>query len=255
MRAFCLQAALVLLFGVAFCAFCAVGPSGASAPAADNLPAISVTDEEVDPEAPNVVINAPKVVQVGDMIVVDVSGSNGAGFDWEVIPAPPSVRLFNDGQVMCAATGPKAGKYLFIVSCARDGRSNVKTHVVNVRGNEPPVPDKPGVNVASKVRGWCEGIESPTQRDDAMKLAQAFASLATVIEGGAFENPAELVIATKAATKGALGANLKHWLPLLDGLMVELKAMAQAGMLQDISAHAPVWKAVAQGLNEYAQQL
>jgi hypothetical protein len=88
-----------------------------------------------------------------------------------------------------------------------------------------------------------------------MKLAQAFASMATVIEGGAFENPAELVVATKAATKDALGDNLKHWLPLLDGLMVELKAMAQAGMLPDISAHAPVWKAVAQGLNEYAQQL
>lgn len=251
MRTVCLQLGLILLFGITFCV---VGPSD-TVPANDNLPAVVAGDDEVDPEAANVVIDAPKAVQVGDMIVVDVSGSIGGGFDWEVIPAPPSVRLFNDGKVMCAATGPTSGEYLFIISCARDGQSNVKTHVVTVLGNGPVVPDKPGVNIASKVLVWCSGVESPTPRDDAMKLAQAFASMATVIEGGAFENPAELVVATKAATKDALGDNLKHWVPLLDGLMNELKTMAQAGMLQDISAHAPVWKAVAQGLNEYAQQL
>jgi hypothetical protein len=243
---------VLLLCGILFCA---AGPIAATAPANDNLPTVVASDDEIDPEAANVVIDAPKAVQVGDMIVVDVSGSHGGGFSWEVIPAPPSVRLFNDGQVMCAATGPTSGEYLFIVSCALDGQSNVKTHVVKVLGNEPIVPDQPGVNVASKVLDWCAGIQSPTLRDDALKLSQAFASLATVIEGGAFENPAELVVATKAATKEALGDNLQQWIPLLDGLMRELKAMAQAGMLQDIGAHASVWKAVAEGLNDYAQQL
>jgi hypothetical protein len=224
-------------------------------PAHDNLPAVVLGDDEVDPEAPCVVINAPKVVNVGDMIVVDVSASNGTGFDWEVVPEPPNMRIFNDGKVMCAATGPGTNEYRFIIACAIDGKANVKTHVVKVIGNGPIVPDQPGVNVASKVLDWCAGIKSPTQRDDALKLSQAFASLATVIEGGAFENPAELVVATKAATKEALGDNLQQWIPLLDGLMRELKAMAQAGMLQDIGAHASVWKAVAEGLNDYAQQL
>jgi hypothetical protein len=245
---------MVLLLGVLFTSILVPMSATDEVPAPDNLPAVVLNDED-DPEAPCVVLVAPKVVKVGDMIVVDVSDSVGGGFDWEIVPDLPDARIFNDGRTMCAATGPIATEYLIIVGCASNGKSDVKTHVVKVIGNGPIVPDQPGVNVPNKVLDWCEGIESPTQRDDALKLSQAFASLATVIEGGAFENPAELVVATKAATKEALGDNLQHWIPLLDGLMRELKAMAQAGMLQDIEAHAPVWKAVAEGLNDYAQQL
>lgn len=227
---------------------------GAQAPpAANNMP-MAVLGAD-DPDAPNVVINAPTVVKVGDMIVVDVSESNGAGFDWKVVPEPSDMRIFNDGKVMCAATGPSPVEYLFIVSCALDGKSSVKTHVVKVEANIPVVPDQPGNDVAEKVAIWCAGIESPTKRDDAMKLAQSFASLATVIEGGAFDTPAEIVVATKTATRDALGGRLEAWVPLLDGLTIELKAMAQAGMLQDTESHAPVWSAVAEGLNAYAQSL
>lgn len=225
-------------------------------PAAGNLPAAVLGDDEtVDPEAPNVVIEAPSTVKVGDMIVVDVSTSNGGGFDWEVVPEPLNMRIFNDGKVMCAATGPKSVEYLFIVSCAHNGKSDVKTHTVIVVGSKPLVPDRPGENVAEKVLAWCAGVESPMLRDDALKLAQSFASLATVIESGAFDTPNEIVIATKTTNRDALGDNLQYWVPLFDGLMVELKAMAQVGMLPDAISHAPVWKAVAEGLSTYANQL
>jgi hypothetical protein len=131
----------------------------------------------------------------------------------------------------------------------------VKTHVVKVELDVPPVPDQPGEGLAEKVVTWCAGIESPTKRDDAMKLAQSFASLAVVIEGGAFDTPTEIVVATKTASRDALGDNLEAWVPLLDGLTTELKAMAQAGMLQSTESHAPVWSAVAEGLSKYAESL
>lgn len=253
MKLFTRSLLAILLMCVLSAMMGAQAPPADSLPAADNLPTTVLGAD--DPDAPNVVINAPVVVKVGDMIVVDVSESNGAGFDWKVVPEPPDMRIFNDGKIMCAATGPSPIEYLFIVSCALDGKSNVKTHVVKVEANTPIIPDQPGQRVAEKVAEWCADIESPTKRDDAMKLAQAFASLATVIEGGAFDTPDEVVAATKAATRDALGDNLEVWVPLLNGLTTELKAMAQVGLLQDTESHAPVWSAVAEGLSKYAESL
>ena len=224
----------------------------------DYTPAVVFGDEDDGTpreDKPEVVIEAPSKVKVGEMIVVDVSKSQGEGFDMKIIPEPPQIRVFEDGKVVCTATGSKATEYLFIISCALNGQSDVKTHVVKVVGVEPVVPDQPGKNIPEKVLGWCEGVESPTTRDDAMKLAQSFASIATVIESGAFADPGEIVAATKTSNRDALGDNLQYWVPLLDGMMVELKAMADAGMLPDAQSHAPVWEDVAKGLRTFAAQL
>lgn len=210
---------------------------------------------QVEEDGPNVVINAPDKVKVGDMIIVDLSGSVGAGFDMIIKPLPPQVRVFDDGKVVVTATGYKTTEYLFIVSCALDGKSDVKLHSVKVIGPQPVVPVNPGENIPQKVLSWCEGIDSPTPRDDALKLSQSFASLASVIENGTFSTPGEIVAATKTSNRDALGTNLEYWMPLLDGLMNELKAMAKENMLPDAESHGPVWRAVAEGLKAYADQL
>jgi hypothetical protein len=206
-------------------------------------------------DKPEVVIEAPAKVKVGDMIVIDLSGSIGGGFDVIVMPELPSARLFDDGKVIVSGTGYKTQEYLVIVSCALDGASDVKTHVIKVVGTQPAVPDNPGRDIPSKVLSWCDGVDSPTPRDDALKLAQSFASLATVIENDTFADTREVIAATKTSNRDALGTNLEYWVPLLDGLMGELKAMAAAGMLPDAQAHGPVWRAVSEGLKAYAEQL
>lgn len=204
---------------------------------------------------PQVVINAPDKIKVGDMIVIDLSQSQGGGFDVIVQPALPSARTFDDGKVIVSGTGYKTQDYLVIVSCALDGQSDVKTHTIKVIGPQPVIPVNPGENIPQKVLSWCDGVDSPTLRDDAMKLAQSFASLATVIENGTFQDASEIVAATKTSNRDALGANLEYWVPLAEGLMNELKAMAKAGLLPDAQAHGPVWRAVSEGLKEYANQL
>jgi len=206
-------------------------------------------------DQPEVVIEAPSSVKVGDMIVVDLSNSIGGGFDLVIIPEPPQVRVFNDGKVIVTASGYETTEYLFIASCALNGQSDVKTHRVRVIGPEPAKPSDPGENLVEKVLSWCETVDSPTPRDDALKLAQSFSSLATVINNGTFNTAAEIVSATKTSNRDALGSNLKYWVPLLDGLMNELRAMSDVGMLPDPMAHGPVWDAVSEGLKEYAKQL
>jgi hypothetical protein len=202
-----------------------------------------------------VVIKAPDKVKIGDMIVIDLSESIGAGFDYKVIPEPPGLRVFNDGKTIVCGTGDKNVTYLFIVSCALAGDSNIKTHEIKVYGADTGPPLHPGENIVGKVQEWCEDVQSPTKRDDALKLAQSFASVAIIIEQDSFSSASELVQATATSNREALNGNIAHWTPVLNELMQELKAMAETGQLSDVKSHAQVWREVAQGLREYANSL
>lgn len=192
-------------------------------------------------------------VKVGDMIVIDLSESLGGGFDYHVEPMPPDLRTFNNGKVIVCGTGDKNVTYTFSLSCALNGDSDINVIKVKVTGAPAPGPPAdPGENIVEKVKDWASEVDSPTKRDDALALAQSFSSVAIVIEQNTFSTPAELVKATATSNRDALGDNLEHWTPLLDGLMSELKAMAQLGKLGDVRDHAVIWKEVAQGLREYA---
>lgn len=214
---------------------------------------ISGNDEDTKAE---VNIKAPDRVRVGDLIIIDLSESLGAGFDYKVMPKPPGLRIFDDGRTIVCGTGDKNTEYLFIVSCALDGDSDIQTHIIKVYGASKPGPSpNPGENVIGKVKDWCDSVTSPTQRDDAIRLAQSFASVAVIIEQDTFGSAADLIEATATSNRGALGDNLSHWTPLLDSLMKELKLMAEVGKLPDIKAHAQVWKDVASGLRAYAESI
>ena len=202
-----------------------------------------------------VVIQGPDKVKVGDLIVLDLSDSLGAGFDYQVIPEPPGLQVFNNGRTIVCGTGDENIEYLFMISCALDGDSDIKTHIVRVYGAVVGPPPSPGQNMVQKVKDWCDDVDSPNKHDDAIALAQSFSSVAIIIEQNTFSDPAELVRATSTSNRDALRDNLEHWTPLLDSLMMELKAMSDAGQLPDIQSHVRIWKDVAQGLREYAANM
>lgn len=203
-----------------------------------------------------VVIKAPDKVKVGDMIIVDLSESLGGGFDYAVEPTPPGLRTFNKGKIIVCGTGDKNVTYTFSVSCALAGDSDIGIHKIKVTGAQAPGPPvNPGQNIIEKVKDWASEIESPTLRDDAIKLAQSFSSVSIIIEQGTFESTKALITATATSNRDAVSGNLEHWTPLLDSLMRELKAMAQLGILSDVTDHARIWKEVAQGLREFADKL
>lgn len=201
-------------------------------------------------------IVAPDKVKVGDMIVVDLSGSLGKGFDYEVDPMPPQLRTFDNGKIIVCGTGNKNITYTFMVSCALNGDSDIAIHKIKVTGAQAPGPTPdPGENIIEKVKEWASEVESASKRDDAIKLAQSFASIAVIIDQGTFSTPTELVKATAISNRDALGGKLGNWAPLLDSLMIELRTLDQLGKLSDVKSHAYIWKDVATGLREYADTL
>lgn len=201
-------------------------------------------------------IKAPTKVKVGDAIFLDLSESIGGGFDYTVEPMPPGLRTFDGGKIIVCGTGNKNVTYTFMVSCALAGDSDIKVHKIKVTGaaSGPVSPDS-SMTMVEKVMEWADLVESPTKRDDAMKLAQSFASVAIIIDQGTFTTAEEIVRATATSNREALNGNLSHWAPFLDNLMRELAAMAKAGQLPEAKSHAGVWKDVAQGLKEYASTI
>jgi len=201
-------------------------------------------------------IRAPDKVKIGDMIIIDLSESLGGGFDYAVEPIPPALLFFNDDRLIICGTGNKNLTYTFMISCALDDDSDIGVHKIKVTGSQAPgPPPEPGKNIVEKVKDWAGDVDSPDKRDDAIKLAQSFSSVAIVIEQDTFNTPAELVQAASTSNRDALGSNLENWTPFLDSLMQELKAMAKLGELNNVKDHAQIWKEVAQGLREYAETL
>lgn len=245
------------MFAAAFLAVTLVMGGFSSTPCAgDRRPAVATPTTQQNEAKAEVVINAPDRIKVGDLIVVDLSDSIGDGFDYEVIPEPPGLKVFDNGKTLVCGTGDENTKYLFIISCALEGDSDIKTHTVTVYGApQPGPPPNPGENMVEKVTSWCQDVDSPSKRDDALKLAQSFSSVAVIIEQDTFSSASELVKATSTSNRDALNGNLEYWTPLLDALMNELKAMAAAGKLPDVKSHAKVWREVANGLREYAATL
>jgi len=200
-------------------------------------------------------IKAPDKVNVGDVIIVDLSESLGGGFDYEVSPMPPGLMTFDNGKVIVCGTGDKNTTFTFMVSCALNGDSDLQVHKIRVVGSQPQVPPTPGNNLVSKVKEWAELVESDNKHDDAIKLAQSFSSVASIIDQDTFDTAQDLIRATATSNRDALNGNLPNWAPLLDGLMSELRSMQSTGLLPNVMSHAPVWRQVAQGLKEYAETL
>lgn len=230
-------AVIALLLGVC-------GVSAVTTKAVDATDAVSNTSL--------VKIDGPIVAKAGQLIVLDVSKSNATSFTWVVEP-PTANFLVIDGGKRAVFSHGSPGEFLFIVAGAKDGEVGVTTHRIKVEGGQPPFPNVDGI--AAKIPLWCESVVSDNKKDEALKLAQSFASVASIVDSGVVMTPEDVVLSTKNANRDALGENINKWVPLLEALQGELKSMSAAGTLSDTASHAKVWRDIAEGLRQYANTL
>lgn len=200
----------------------------------------------LDPHAASIVLVAPDQVAPSQLVVLDVSGSIASSYKWEVVPASSNFMVIDDGKrAVFSAAG---GEYLFIIAAAKGDSVDVKTHKIKVEGSVP------STSLKGKVIEWAKQVNSPTKRDDLIRLSQSFASVASTVEVGGL-NPENILQATKQSNQQALGSNVYFWQPLFEHLQAELKAQAEAGNLNDAESHVKAWRAIADGLADYAKTL
>lgn len=204
--------------------------------------------QDAAPATAKVVLKAPDKAKVGQLVVLDVSESDAASFKW-VLNSKTTNFLVIDGGKRAVFSAEAGGDFTFVVAASKGDTVDVVIHTIKVAGGTPSLTD----DLPTRVAGWCESVESPTKRDDALKLAQSFSSLSSIIKPEM--TPEDIIEATKNSNRDALGDNLKHWTPFLDGLGAEMTKLSAAGQLNDAEAHKRVWKAIADALGEYAKTL
>jgi len=195
-----------------------------------------------------VILKAPDKAKVGQLVVLDVSGSMASSFAWETRTKTNNFLVIEGGKkAVFSAEAP--GEFTFVVAVAKGDTVDVVIHTVKITGGQPSPTD----DLVTRVASWCELVQSPTKRDDALKLSQSFSSLSAVIKPDM--TPEDIIDITKNSNRDALGENLTHWAPFLDGLGGEMTKLSTAGRLTDAESHKRVWKAIADALGEYAKTL
>jgi len=203
-------------------------------------------------ESAKLVIEGPTKVKAGDLVVLSVEKSRAATFKWIVIPSTTNYLVIDNGKRVVFSSGSsQIPEFKFIVACSLGDTCDVAVHTVTVIGQTTEIVD----SFESKIAGWCESVKSDTKRDDILKLAQSFSSVAMIMEGGTLVTPTDIVNATFKSNKDALGDKLDAWLPFREGLANELRQMSANGKLADTAAHLQVWKIIAGSLRNYAQKL
>ena len=197
----------------------------------------------------DVSIDVPSKVDVGDLIIVDVSKSKGKGFKFIILPEPKQSRLDSSGTVMYIGTGTKVKKYQIIVSCASGDESDVKMKYVTVRG----VGGILNQSLTELICEACKDVQSDDPTGDALKLSQSFSTMSLDTD---VQDVPSLMKKTKTSNQDALGENHQHWEGVRSQISAYLKALASAGKLKpaDLEAHKAIWREVAGALAQFAKE-
>lgn len=204
--------------------------------------------------AGTVEILAPDKIKPGELVILSVDGE-ATSFSWQVIPETDNFLAIDGGRRAVFCNGVP-GEFIFVLAFARGGVVEVKMHTITVVGSAPSPKPLPIDAFQTKVASWCEGVESPTKRDDAMKLSQSFISVSATISSGVVKEPKDILEITRTSNQSALGEDgIKRWEPFLEALRSELNAMSSGGKLGDANAHAQMWRAIGEALRAYAETL
>lgn len=152
-----------------------------------------------------------------------------------------------DGLKMAFIPGPQSGSYTMI--------AGTQFYTVTSAGQPGPTPPTPPVpqpltGLAKQVYDWATELGPKDIRAaDAKALAKAMEATAAQIGAGAIKTKDEIIQATAAANRAAIGENRRTvWLPFFTKLMAYLDAESTAGRLTATDQYAAAWRDIAKGL-------
>lgn len=237
-------------------------PAASMATNADEFQILRGEDNFQPDQIARVIISAPEVAEIGELVRFDLSESVAQAFKWIMVPETVDFETYCDGQ-RAVFSARKPGSYMFIVGCAYDSTVDVATHIVIVKGSlddpdDPDDPDdvypnitKPDTNASFDqwVSYWCS--INKCSKNETEKLAGSFESIATQIAAGILQKVDDIIKTTAEANREALGESLSDWLPVLQKFQATMKKLAEQGKLSTPDQHQALWAEIAKGLRYY----
>jgi hypothetical protein len=198
--------------------------------------------QEVPEAQAKLVLVAPSVARVGELVRFDVSESVADSFEWRLVPQTPDFEVYAGGQ-RAVFSARMEGDYQFIIACAKNGTVDVIYHVLHVEG-PPPMPTDDRLDEWIPFWFWAENLP----KSEALALADSFEAIAG--RADELEQPIDWIKATAEANREVLGDRIDAWGPLLDKIGAALRARAENGALNTPEEHAAAWLEVAAGLRK-----
>ncbi len=179
-------------------------------------------------------VEGPGLFQPGQLIELDASSSTATNLTWTIVPPTNNFKVIDNGRKAVFTSNGEKVEYIVVVSGWLNGKSAQCIHTITLRND---------FNIAvtdlqEKIISWL-----PTDRThiETLKLAQAFNSIARIIENGTLNSADEIVEATAWSTSDALGDGAEKWRPFLKSLQEYLEESPPEN-------HAVVWREIARAL-------
>jgi hypothetical protein len=203
-------------------------------------PSEAVTVASDEQAEAKLVLVAPSVCRIGELVRFDVSGSTAASFKWILVPDLSDFEVYDAGA-RAVFSARKAGEYRFIVACAKGDSIDVVTHVVKVLA-PPLIPQTD--NLTDWIPYWNWDLDLPKAEIEA--LAASFEEVAA--DADDFEDVGDFIKATAKASREALGDRIEVWKPILDKVGANLSEKAETGAMTSPEECREEWLKVAEGL-------
>jgi len=184
-------------------------------------------------------IDCPTTYSVGELLVLDASGSKIKDLEWVIFPSTANFSV-NGKRAYFSSSDNKT--YTVVLS-GTDG-TKIDCLVIELKSKVqvgPEVAEEVVIDeYTEKIRLW---LPTEYTKVDAYKLAQSFRSIGA-ISAANFNDLEAMILATVYSNKVALGDNLEAWKMFLDKVQEDLSADPPAS----IAECAKRWDKIANAL-------
>jgi len=204
-----------------------------------------------EPAGEDLVLVAPTVAEIGELVRLDLRGSKAVGVKWKVVPETTDLEIIDDGKRgLFSSRVP--GTYTFIIAGARADMASLIHHEIVIAGGQPaPGPGPaPVVPLDQKIVAWSKTVKDyPNKKTHAAALASVFKKMADAPD----IKPEQILESTALANSAVLGGDLDKWVPFLDEMGKELDARVAAKTLETREQYRDAWLQIAAGLDKISK--
>lgn len=216
------------------------GASGGLAIVTASLVAVAVAIKS-DNAPLEIKYEAPAVVQVGTLGIIDLSATGADAY--AVTVYPPLSCAVVEGGTKVIFSSPSGGQFTFVAAACKDSRIGLTEIVVQIEGDAPgpapPTPDGFERRLAAAVRA----VKSDSKAAQLDKLISTFETVASMTAAGVIRTPEDLDKALKDGNKDVIAD--PAWAGARQVISQELSARADAGTLNTIQDHVAACREIA----------
>lgn len=207
--------------------------------------------------APQQEIVGPSLIAVGRLASFSIGAPEAA---WTVFG--PADGTFEACGTKLFFASPSPGAYKIIAAFVSDGRPVIVVRDIFVGeapdpepDPQPPVPPPPDGSWKAWAKDKALATVAAPHRKEAAQIAAAIRAVIDAVEKGRVQTPRFAREQMRSQIRYQLRTldAIQRWTPFSDALDERMDAEAEAGKLAGLKDYVPIWKEIADGLEEASQ--